>query len=362
MNSVPHRIARMAPSLIAAVLLAICVATPVLADNKGLVCGAPKKNGGLSVYVRVTDAAGNPHIIEHRIDWLINVDAEGKAEIIRGILNDTYAIPTRDTLHCGGTGTEVLPTGANGWTFRAIWIGRDSTYEDDKVLSSATPTGDWALCSLDGVASGLSPSGGPGYVRVRAFGGTAMVPTSPGMPAQFIEQLIGQQLIGQGVLVRPAQPSDFAGDLAALPHDPSVLYIAPGASGAPSDTALAPEVNDAGLILDLAGVAYPPAGTTGVVAPRGVPGLRLELAPNVFGDGGIRIAYATGAARGPIRVSVLDVSGRQVRSLVERGEAPSGALRWDARDDHGADVPSGVYFVRIVVPGGSMVRAAVRVR
>ena len=61
------------------------------------------------------------------------------------------------------------------------------------------------------------------------------------------------------------------------------------------------------------------------------------------------------AARGQVEVSVFDAAGRRVRTLA-RGvrEAGRHPLAWDARDDRGARVRSGVYFVR--ASDGSMSR------
>lgn len=49
-----------------------------------------------------------------------------------------------------------------------------------------------------------------------------------------------------------------------------------------------------------------------------------------------------------VSVTLFDVSGRQVRSLL-RGPLPEGRydLEWDARDATGSRVPSGVYFLLV---------------
>jgi len=48
------------------------------------------------------------------------------------------------------------------------------------------------------------------------------------------------------------------------------------------------------------------------------------------------------------------VTGRLVRTLVD-GPRPAGrhAVIWDGRDERGGDAGSGVYFSRLVWPGGS---------
>ncbi len=53
-------------------------------------------------------------------------------------------------------------------------------------------------------------------------------------------------------------------------------------------------------------------------------------------------------AASPVRLSVLDVSGRQVRRLADRTfGAGSYRLLWDGRDERGQRVASGLYYVRL---------------
>jgi hypothetical protein len=54
---------------------------------------------------------------------------------------------------------------------------------------------------------------------------------------------------------------------------------------------------------------------------------------------------------GPVELSIFDVAGRRVRSLVKE-EAAAGAylVQWDARDDAGMSVAAGVYFARLRTP------------
>ena len=64
-------------------------------------------------------------------------------------------------------------------------------------------------------------------------------------------------------------------------------------------------------------------------------------------------------ARAAITVRIFDISGRQVRSLLkEEREAGSHSVIWDARDDRGQEISSGVYFYRLEASGadGSVVR------
>jgi hypothetical protein len=78
----------------------------------------------------------------------------------------------------------------------------------------------------------------------------------------------------------------------------------------------------------------------------------LAARPNPFA-GGTRIHYTipgTGSVR--VELSVYDLAGRRVRRL-ESGFAPAGehAVSWDGRDDRGAQVRAGVYFVRGTIDG-----------
>jgi len=54
---------------------------------------------------------------------------------------------------------------------------------------------------------------------------------------------------------------------------------------------------------------------------------------------------------GMVELSIYDVAGRRVRSLV-KGETPAGTYRmeWDARDDGGQALSAGIYFARLRTP------------
>lgn len=97
-------------------------------------------------------------------------------------------------------------------------------------------------------------------------------------------------------------------------------------------------------------------GTTflGTVDPEGIPSLFAGPVP--LRAGSVRIDFAVtgdrGMARGPARVSVHDVGGREVRVLVD-GELPAAGNRtsWDGRDAAGRRVSAGVYLVRVATLG-----------
>ena len=64
-------------------------------------------------------------------------------------------------------------------------------------------------------------------------------------------------------------------------------------------------------------------------------------------------------ARATVTLTIFDVSGRQVRSILnEDREAGSHTVVWDARDNRGQEVSSGVYFYRLEASGvdGNLIR------
>ena len=77
--------------------------------------------------------------------------------------------------------------------------------------------------------------------------------------------------------------------------------------------------------------------------------------PNPF-NGTTGIPYLL-AASGPVRLVIFNTLGQPVRTLVEKFQtAGSYEVRWDARDQQGAAVATGVYFTRLSYPGGVQTR------
>lgn len=64
-----------------------------------------------------------------------------------------------------------------------------------------------------------------------------------------------------------------------------------------------------------------------------------------------------------VRVGVFDVVGRRVATLLDASRpAGEGVVHWNARDDQGRPVPSGVYFVRVFVSRGTISQRVLRLR
>ena len=92
-------------------------------------------------------------------------------------------------------------------------------------------------------------------------------------------------------------------------------------------------------------LAVTPAAPTGVNARA--PAIRVfPVAPNPTSQSA-RLQYELNRAS-EVRISVYDVAGRLVRSLVNSNQrAQLHSVEWDGRDRAGSQVPSGVYFFRI---------------
>jgi len=101
-------------------------------------------------------------------------------------------------------------------------------------------------------------------------------------------------------------------------------------------------------------------GTTAV--PPGAPMLRLGQArPNPF-SGSVAVEYSLPVASS-VRICALDLGGRQVARLVEGVQGPgTHTLVWAARDQAGADVPAGVYFIRAEALGRTVTRRVALLR
>ncbi|MCA9751673.1 MAG: SMP-30/gluconolactonase/LRE family protein [Gemmatimonadetes bacterium] len=81
------------------------------------------------------------------------------------------------------------------------------------------------------------------------------------------------------------------------------------------------------------------------------PSLELRVSPNPFA-GRSSLSYEL-PRRGTVSVGVYDVRGRMVRTLVSDREQSAGRhqVTWDGLGDGGAQVPGGVYFVRVACEG-----------
>ena len=92
----------------------------------------------------------------------------------------------------------------------------------------------------------------------------------------------------------------------------------------------------------------------------GKSGLR-SVAPNPFGYN-TRIAYRA-PRTGHVLIQVYDVHGRLIATLVDTSvDAGAHAIFWNAQDDKGSDVASGIYFIRMIAFGQETIRKALLIR
>ncbi|MCB9516863.1 MAG: hypothetical protein H6693_11775 [Candidatus Latescibacteria bacterium] len=141
--------------------------------------------------------------------------------------------------------------------------------------------------------------------------------------------------------------------VATLPSGKSRLPVA----GAPDGTALLIWEDDRGGTVDVYGQNVRPDGTLGgdlTAVPGGAPAAAALLGayPNPFNPATtLRVELP---AAGRVRVSILDLQGRRVRTL-HAGLLPAGpsAMVWDGRDDAGRALPSALYLARVETPAGT---------
>jgi hypothetical protein len=84
--------------------------------------------------------------------------------------------------------------------------------------------------------------------------------------------------------------------------------------------------------------------------------------PNPGRTGSTFIPF-TVARRGPVKLRIVDLSGREVRTLVnDMMDAGGRRVEWDGRNARGELVPAGIYFYELNAPGIKAARKLVRLR
>lgn len=116
-------------------------------------------------------------------------------------------------------------------------------------------------------------------------------------------------------------------------------------------------------LVDMGALEFSSSTCTGVAefpgeGPREEFPAALVAAPNPFREG-CRIALRLAEPR-EIRMEILDVTGRRVRTLAS-GRLAAGAhdVTWDARDERGEEALPGIYFLRLSGAGASGCRKLV---
>jgi len=106
----------------------------------------------------------------------------------------------------------------------------------------------------------------------------------------------------------------------------------------------------------------PTADVGGSSLPAPEPRLRLESVWPNPASGPAELVFHQVEA-GPVRVEIVDVTGRMVAARAA-GDLAAGrhTFRWDGRDRSGAAAAAGAYFVRVSGGGASVTRTILVVR
>jgi hypothetical protein len=157
-------------------------------------------------------------------------------------------------------------------------------------------------------------------------------------------------------LADPAQPAPIAsvdtpGAATALAVTRDRLSVADGPSGVQVYSIEVEEERTA-------------SGTTGagasIEAGRVAP--TMSVSPNPF-RGSTSISFDAPGASIDARLDVLDVTGRRVATLAYAlRDGASGRAAWDGRDEGGAPLPAGVYFLRLETGAARATQKVVLVR
>jgi len=222
-----------------------------------------------------------------------------------------------------------------GWSINAVCTPAATTMADSDTATVAQTAALWEL-QIE-----LSNTG-----AATAFGVSA---TITGKPVWL-------------VLVDPSCAyGDMASAASSFGQDSYTLGIAGWPLNGPFDVELTVSWNDncGNLQQDVRTVTLEPAdlvtgADTGLVYHN-----RLEQnVPNPFNPTTLITYEVAGDAL--VRLVVFDVSGRRVRTLVNRAQAPGRYdAVWDGRDEGGRAVSSGVYFYRLESSGFTQTRRMV---
>jgi len=92
----------------------------------------------------------------------------------------------------------------------------------------------------------------------------------------------------------------------------------------------------------------------------------LTAYPLPYQGGELTIEFATTSVGGEVlatEIAIYDVMGRKVRTIVSgRFAPPSHRITWDGKDENGAELASGIYFIRESTSLSSQTRKLVIVR
>jgi hypothetical protein len=107
------------------------------------------------------------------------------------------------------------------------------------------------------------------------------------------------------------------------------------------------------------GIYLASCGATTAIEPAEAPvAVAFEVGPNPFRGGPLNLRYALPGPPAPVRITVHDAAGRQVRTLASTSGA-AGNLTWDGAGETGRRLARGVYYLRLESKGAEAVRRVV---
>jgi hypothetical protein len=272
-------------------------------------------------------------------DWIVAADPGagfgGLAYVGTSGHGTVYAVDGSGTVSAFATGLD----GVTGLAFSAGGLFGRGLYASDgagevvRIDSTGAPEAFAAHGFLLQDAASLAfdppaPGGGPG-----SFGGDLFV----GNPA--LQQIVRVSPAGDVSAFASGLAGLSGGDALAFGPDGDLYAVEPDAPGGARVSKIVPRAAETGL--------------TGAALPGSRPTLRLRsAAPNPFNPR-TRIGFDLPEA-GPVRLTVHDVQGRLVATLLDEERRPGPhEIVWEGRDSRGRPVASGVYFLRLEAVGGS---------
>jgi len=193
------------------------------------------------------------------------------------------------------------------------------------------------------------------YRSLRGFRpwGDSMIDSSSGLPTKFWSS--GDPAAGTGwVATNPTHPHWVlaSGPFHLAPGDTQVvdaaLVVGWGPSHLASTAVLRANATEVRRLFDDQFASLP--STVPPPEPRR-PGTPIRNSPNPS-IGYTRLTYRVPSGGGAVEIALYDLSGRKLRTLVDRWQPPGlQAVEWDGIDDDGRPLPPGLYFVHGSVGG-----------
>ncbi len=347
------RLARLAPGSLRAIAAASMIAGLALAPRLAAVACAdgpppPPPEWGLTQscpdpFCPDTTLAGGPHLtlIDYQLQQSSSVTLEvlslDSATVLRTAIGATQAAGRYQVSFDGRDGTgAMLADGDYPYRLTAREVSTAAVLFEDMRVARVRCGFWWSLGQNDPDAfcpAGVegSPQGTSIFFRVPQTAEVHLEVWSRDSSHVVRTLVNGMLAAGQHVVSWDGR-DDGGGDLAngAYPYGMTALDLGQSCV----------EVFHDAKVATLACAAATPE-------PRPGAGARIEaIRPNPFRDAARFDLRVSSPAR--VRITILDVSGRPVRVLLDEPR-PAGAFSasWDGRDDAGRRLPPGAYFLRV---------------